>query len=332
VCLGKNYITQICSFSPLLDRVGRLTTSCSNSVCLTDSTGAITSMGYAAIATRTSAAQGWVPIVPIRWQSSDLSILETHPLTPVPWPTATPGTPSLSGSRSSLSLGVIAGIAVAGAVIVLALMLAICFFIRRKRRTAAVSRSYMNTEVNVKGSDQDPTEMDTNAPKQKLVRSELPARRFSTGSHISLPRMYTAGPYQPELEATTITSKLPTSQSNEEGVVSPLVACPAGLYPSELATRSPQIPELPAQQRRQELPAVPEQWPLPPSSHTTNAYPSELAASPVLEIRPLTRASSKASELMRRQVQLQERRQRLAELEWIEQEEEAIQKRLAELS
>ena len=114
--------------------------------------------------------------------------------------------------------------------------------------------------------------------------------------------------------------------------MSPLAAHPAGRCPSELATGSPQIPELPAQQRRQELPAVPEQWPLPPSSHTTNAYPSELAASPVLEIRPLTRASSKASELMRRQVQLQERRQRLAELEWIEQEEEAIQKRLAELS
>ncbi|KAK0651052.1 hypothetical protein B0T16DRAFT_489144 [Cercophora newfieldiana] len=130
-------------------------------------------------------------MIQIRWQSSDLSVLETHPLAAIT-PTGSPPTesgpastpppnPALGTSNPGLSTAAKAGIGVGVGVAVL-LLVAVIIFIRRHRSTHLKSKT---AEDRVEVGDTSRKELDgTSKPVEKpatpvLFYAELPSHTIS---------------------------------------------------------------------------------------------------------------------------------------------------------
>lgn len=116
-------------------------------------------------------AEDWAPMIPIRWAQSDLSTLETHPLTPglfmataisssstgATLPTGSLNTSTTSKKtrkRKALSNAAIAGIAI-GAIAVTILLIGLLVFLIRKRRAQAKAQSAGNDGDSCTGLDAD---------------------------------------------------------------------------------------------------------------------------------------------------------------------------------
>ncbi|KAM7200374.1 hypothetical protein V8F20_005351 [Naviculisporaceae sp. PSN 640] len=268
----------------------------------------------------------------VRWKSSDLSILETSPVLPsispmpssssmsMPTPTLGPtgdtfgptNHPVPSATPSGLSAGSIAGIAV-GAVCFALLMITVAVFIFRRRRREA--REFPGR--NLDHGDVGTPELDgsaLNATHAHLNRKHLPPAPIIHEKGLEqdpqgLQEMDSAGG-RAELDVlvqgahTSSDSRDPNSEMNRPVESINAQAGPAYIYPQEVSAG----------------------WSSPKPEN--NPSPGGNVHDP--QTINTGTSSQDVAELLERQAKIQERRQRLLELDRLDREEEELQRRIRE--
>jgi hypothetical protein len=292
--------------------------------------------------------------IQIRWASTDMSTLETHPLTPglhypytatvttTPNPSnasSTNGSPASASSiaPSSLSTGAKIGIGVAVPVgVILLLILSILFFLKRRQRKRSPTISKGPTEKTM--SETDPH---ADAAPEVCSPREVVAQAYDEGPLVQ-----------------DSSAEAPTTALHHEASGSQLHEAPANIAATELPARTPSTRtrqtvtgsiansprELSAEPARIELeePAAVATPSLPVSAHrhSLQSHQSEEAASTTESAAntldsltdPLVASLVGRDEiavLKERQARLQAKKNRLLELQRLEEEEEGVRQQIA---